>query len=117
MVFFLAVAIQNFGITEALAVEAIAHCSMTGRFGLGEGETAAEAADDAVSKCIGGGGIPGCCHVAVTTDDAPCIALATGPNAIRGVGSSNNKGRAERMALQSCGYGCELQISLCENEE
>jgi hypothetical protein len=107
-----------FGTSQALAVKAIAHCSATGLFGLGEGETAAEATDDAVSKCIIAGGIPGCCHLLVTTEDASCVALATGPNAQRGVGSSNNQGRAERMAMQSCpAYGCQLQISVCENDD
>jgi hypothetical protein len=110
--------ISFFGTSQALAVKAIAHCSATGRFGLGEGETAAEAADDAVSKCIIAGGIPGCCHLMVTTEDASCVALATGSHARRGIGSSNNKGRAERMALQSCpSSDCELQISVCEDED
>jgi hypothetical protein len=81
---------STFAAGDALAVKAIAHCSATGRFGLGIGETAAEAADDAVSKCIVGGGIAGCCHLLGTTEDAECIALATGPGVVKGFGSSSN---------------------------
>jgi hypothetical protein len=102
--------------TCALAVEAVAHCSATGRFGLGEGDTVVEATDDAVSKCIVGGGVAGCCHVMVTTEDASCIALATGPGTQRGFSSSNDRRRAERLAIQECGSGCRLRVSRCESD-
>lgn len=115
--FVLVVLMSTFTATEALAVKAIAHCSRTGWFGLGEGDTGTEAADDAVSKCIIAGGVPGCCHVVATTEDAFCIALATGSRARRGVGASNNQGRAELMALKSCpAPHCQLQISVCEKD-
>jgi hypothetical protein len=112
--FFLIVSL--FDANYALAVKAIAHCSATGRFGLGEGDTAAEAADDAVSKCIVGGGIAGCCHLLGSTEDAECVALATGPGVQKGFGSARDQGRAERIAIQECGGDCRLRISQCEND-
>jgi hypothetical protein len=104
---------------ELLAeVKAIAHCSMTGRFGIGEGETGEDAAGDAVQKCIVGGGQAGCCELQGTTDDARCIALATAPGAEvkRGFGSANNQERAERIARRQCGTDCKLEVSVCQSE-
>lgn len=116
--------------SELLAeVKAIAHCSMTGRFGIGEGETGEDAASDAVQKCIVGGGQAGCCELQGTTDDARCIALATAPAACfpqacqstpsgaevkRGFGSANNQERAERIARRQCGTHCKLEVSVCQ---
>jgi hypothetical protein len=54
-------------VSNALAVWAIAYCQIKGQFGLGKGDQVDQAAADALTKCIIGGGIPGYCRVMGTT--------------------------------------------------
>ena len=94
---------------------AIAYSEKTQQYGIGAGETSAEAKKNAISFCKSSD-----CEVVVEYKD-DCAALAISKDGgYYGTGEADSKGEAKVNAMKFCsekGKGCEIVVADCTADE